>query len=65
MIRRTIILLVIIVISLYTGAHFGKENLNKYAFAGGKQIIRYTKLSCVWVTKQWKNVGKENEDTNI
>ncbi len=64
--KRLIILIVIIIISLYTGAHFGKENLNNYAFAGGKQIIKYTKLSCVWIKEQWKSVEEDNnEDTNI
>ena len=63
--KRLVILIVIVIISLYTGAYFGKDNLNNYALTGGKQVIKYTKLACVWITTQWQEVEEENEDTNI
>ena len=52
--RKTIILIIIIIASLYTGAYIGPEKLNKAGSIAASESIKGVKVGCEYIKTQWE-----------
>jgi hypothetical protein len=52
--RKTILLIIIIIASAYTGAYLGPEKLNKAGSIAVSESIKCVKVGCNYIKTQWE-----------